>query len=684
MSDAEQNSTKSRTAITGYIAIILIGSVLAFLVNMKSQKDYFVALEHYKQASQTEAEQAAKNMGYSLKQLYQGIRTISLLPSVKNIDRYGKNLDDNAHATIEQIYNNMVSNVAVSEIYIVSVDIEPEQIDAVTGGLQEPILMYDGKVADPSKPEEAKPPVTTVEQAKKVEEVEIYEYRLLKEHMTYLKQNFPNNKNIDKLKLPFISGAEVLTCDNDDFNKSHNDTDRTGIVMSVPFYAPSGELKGTITAIIRNNTIKEMLPSSNAALVNEAYNYRVMAKDDGQQQKSEEWVKQNKSDPSLLFSTVVPVETTDPRSKWSLWAGYPDTKFTDSGDANAVRNFKLAGYGFAVLITMLCSGVWAIMQRSANMVRKKIAELEHNVSERTSEMERLAKEQEMQKANAEAQKREAMREMAESFEFSVKGVVSQVASSAVQMQSGAENVTLIATDTKQRSASVAIAANEAVQTSSQVAAAAEELTASIREISQQTQRSRQISDQANSTAQDAQRIIASLAEKSAKVGQIIEVITGIAGQINLLALNATIESARAGEAGKGFAVVASEVKNLANQVAKATEEITAQIGEMETATSSSVDSVMKIISIINQVAESTTAVAAAVEEQSAVTNEIARNIVRTSTGTREISQNIISVQEGADKTGDTAQQVLVSAKNLNSQSDILKKKVDEFLDMIRK
>lgn len=675
--------TKLKTGIIGYVGIALVGSALAFLVNMKSENDYNIAVENYKKVSQVEAEQAAKNISYSLKQLYQGIRTISFLPSVKNIDRYGKNLDANAHAAIEQIYHNMVSNIAVSEIYIVPVDLEPEQIDKVTGGLQEPILMYDGKVADPSKPEEEKPPVTSVEQAKHVAEVEIYEYQLLKEHMTYLKKNYPNNTSMDAINIPFISGSEVLTCDNDDFEKTHNDSDRAGAVMSVPFYSPNGVLKGSITAVIRNNTFKEILPSSNAALVNETYSYVVMAKDEGQQEKSADFVRQNKADNGLIFSTTVPVETTDPRSKWSLWVGYPDTNFTESGDAKAVHNFKLAGFGFAGLITFLGSVIWMILQRSAKIVKRKIEELENDVTERTAEMQKLTEHQEKQKAEAEVLKREAMQEMAENFEFSVKGVVSQLSSSAVQMQSGAENMTSIASDTKQRSNLVANAATEAAQTSSQVAAAAEELTASIKEISTQTQKSSQIADQASQTAMEAQHAIESLAEKSAKVSQIIEVITGIAGQINLLALNATIESARAGEAGKGFAVVASEVKNLANQVAKAAEEITTQIGEMESATNSSVSSVAKIMSIISQVSESTTTVAAAVEEQSAVTNEIARNVVRTSTVTQEISHNIASVQEGADKTGETSQQVLESARNLGTQSAMLKQKVEEFLSTVR-
>ncbi|MEZ5692219.1 MAG: nitrate- and nitrite sensing domain-containing protein [Rickettsiales bacterium] len=320
--------------------------------------------------------------------------------------------------------------------------------------------------------------------------------------------------------------------------------------------------------------------------------------------------------------------------------------------------------------------------RTNNEVGKIVSALEI-FKENALQMEKMKQEQAEQEKIAAERKRQEMTKMADSFEQSVKGAVSQVASSAAQMQSGAESVTHIAEDTKTRSTIVVNASNEAAQTSTQVASAAEELTASIKEISDQTQKSSQIANDAASKAEYARDAINLLSERSASVAQIIEVITGIAGQINLLALNATIESARAGEAGKGFAVVASEVKNLANQVGKATDEITQQINEMQNATKTSVDSVMDIANIISQVSSSTSAVATAVEEQSAVTREIAHNVARTSSGTQEISQNMVSVQEGAEKTGSTAIQVLDSAKNLNQQSEILKQKVDEFLQTIR-
>lgn len=669
------------TNLVAYVAILIVGCVLAFFVHSKSSKDLNIALDHYKQVSQVEAEQAAKDLSYSFKQMYQGIRTISFLPGVMNIDRYGKNIDENAHEAIVQIYNNMVSNVAVSEIYLVPVDIEPETVDPNTGSFGEPILMYDGSPEDPDAVPEK---FTTIEQAEKRAEVEIYEYRLVRDQMNYFKEHYPTKDKLDGINLPFIAGPSVLTCDNSEFDTTKKDEDRMGGVFSVPFYGPDGKLKGSVAAIIRNNVLKKMIPESNAAIVNQAYDYTVFSSKPDQDQKSASWVKQIKPDPSLLFSAAVSVATTDPRSQWYLWVGYPNANFYQSSDVQAIEKFKVVGYGLVAILTLVAIIVWAVLQRNARKVKATIMKLaEEDAQKRIAENERVAKEQAELKILADQEKKAEIREMAEKFESSVKNVVSELANSAQKMESNALSVTEIASDTKLRSVSVANLSTEAAETSSQVAAAAEELTSSIREISNQTQKSSSIVDEATSLAQDSQNIIQSLAEKSQKVSQIIEIITGIAGQINLLALNATIEAARAGEAGKGFAVVANEVKSLATQVAKATEEITEQISDMQSVTDSSVESVMKILTIINQVSESTSTVAAAVEEQSAVTNEIASNMVRTSSGTQEISHNIVSVQEGADKTGYSAQQVLESAKNLSGQSGVLKQKVDEFLETLR-
>ena len=338
--------------------------------------------------------------------------------------------------------------------------------------------------------------------------------------------------------------------------------------------------------------------------------------------------------------------------------------------------------GMAIaFVASLCVGFAVWVSRNAAIVAAA-----QNRAQRlqmaTMEEERVAQ-QERDKLEVIAQKRETMEAMAQAFESSVKDLVSKVAASSDTIREGLKDIAGIATDTRSRSTTVADASKEAAHMSTQVAAAAEEMTISVSEISSQSQRSSGVATEATATAHEAQAIIESLAGQAKKVGEIITLITGIAEQINLLALNATIESARAGEAGKGFAVVASEVKSLANQVGNATGAISNQIGEMQTATHSSVDAVMRIINTISQVSESASSVAAAVEEQSAVTNEIASNISRASDGVQRITTEIEAVQDSADRVSETTRSVSESAQVLSGQAEALKQKVDEFLITVR-
>jgi methyl-accepting chemotaxis protein len=676
-------TTKNNGAL-GYSMILMAGVAIAGGVQLKYNADYNAAIKYYVDKSQKETDAQAQQVADSFKLLYQGIRTISMLPSIKEIDRYGTNLDSNARESIIQIYKNLRSNVTVSEVYIVPLDIEPEQIDPLTGSLETPILMFDDAVAEHQAEEagEEEAKITTIAQAEKEEAVEIYEYRALKEQMQFLKKNFYSQPK-DKLQLPMIGSQSVLTCDNSEFEKTSHLPDKAGVMLSVPFYDNAGVLKGSVTAVLRDSIIRSMLPEQHAALINSEYNYNIQPITKGQERDSQTWVSQKKPDPNLIFSKTITLPNQDPRSSWVMWFGYPDSRFYSSGGYTSVRNFKYFGFGFAGIFTLCGVGIYSMIRRNYRIMEENNLLLERKIQERTNEITQLAQEQERQKTLADAQQRQVLHAMADNFEQSVKGVVRNVIEASAKMQTDSDEVKSIADNTLSRSNMVAQASTITAQTSSQVSAAAEELTASISEISHQTHRSSSIAISATSLANRAKDSIQTLSEQSAKVSDIVNVITDIAGQINLLALNATIESARAGEAGRGFAVVANEVKQLANQVNNATNEISVQISQMQTATSESVESVLNIIGTINEVSESIQSVAAAVEEQSAVTNEIARNIFNTANEAQEISNNIGAVQKGAEKTGETATNVLHAAQTLRSQTEELQHKVDEFLSTVR-
>ena len=226
---------------------------------------------------------------------------------------------------------------------------------------------------------------------------------------------------------------------------------------------------------------------------------------------------------------------------------------------------------------------------------------------------------------------------------------------------------------------VASAAEEATINVQTVASAAEELSSSINEISSQVGRSSQIARQATEDADRTNAQIQGLAEAAQKIGEVVDLITDIAEQTNLLALNATIEAARAGDAGKGFAVVASEVKNLANQTAKATEEIGKQIGGIQTATQDSVHAIEGITQTIGDINEIASSVAAAVEQQGVATQEIARNVEQAAAGTQEVSSNIIQVTDVAGQSGEAAQQQLEAAGEVNSGIDHMNERLVEII-----
>lgn len=287
---------------------------------------------------------------------------------------------------------------------------------------------------------------------------------------------------------------------------------------------------------------------------------------------------------------------------------------------------------------------------------------------------------EKQKEQAESARRAEIRErLSEQFEADVTGMLKEVSSASEIMKGSAESMSATAKQTSSQSTAVASASEEASTNVQTVASAAEELSSSIDEISRQVAQSSAVAAKAVKDAKETDQKIQGLAEAAQRIGEVVELITDIADQTNLLALNATIEAARAGEAGKGFAVVASEVKNLANQTAKATEEIGQQIGGIQQATQDSVSAIQHIGATITEIDEIASAIAAAMEEQGAATQEIARNVEQAAAGTGEVTSTIAGVNQAADETGRAAADVLHAVEGLTQQANALTRQVEGFL-----
>ena len=284
----------------------------------------------------------------------------------------------------------------------------------------------------------------------------------------------------------------------------------------------------------------------------------------------------------------------------------------------------------------------------------------------------------------ERQKRqEALETAINEFDSAMKEILRMVGSAAKGVQGQSQTMSATAEETTRQSSAVAAASEEASANVQTVAAASEELAASIAEIARQMNESMRAGQGAVDEAGKADTKVRGLAEAAQKIGDVVKLISDIASQTNLLALNATIEAARAGEAGKGFAVVASEVKNLANQTARATEEIGKLVGAIQGATSDTVGAIQSIGKTIGRISEISTAVASAVEEQRAATQEIARNVQEAARGTQEVSSNIAGVSQAAGETGAASVQLLSMAESLTKQSDVLGQQVQVFLEKAR-
>ena len=290
-----------------------------------------------------------------------------------------------------------------------------------------------------------------------------------------------------------------------------------------------------------------------------------------------------------------------------------------------------------------------------------------------------------QAAQASARQRRADRVdvLVRGFEDRIAASIAIVTSAATELDTTARSMTQVADSTNGQAVSSSAAAEEATMNVQTVAAAAEEMVASLGEIERRVQQSNDVASHADHEARATTATMSDLSRAAEKIGEAVTMISGLASQTNLLALNATIEAARAGEAGRGFAVVATEVKELAAQTARTTDAISDQVAAIQSASTQALGAIQQIGRTIVSVNDITASIAATVVQQTAATNEIARNASEAARGTQDVSMSVAQVQALSSETGSAAQQVMMASSELSTQSENVRREVEDFLAAIR-
>ncbi|MGE5514982.1 MAG: methyl-accepting chemotaxis protein [Bacteroidota bacterium] len=301
-----------------------------------------------------------------------------------------------------------------------------------------------------------------------------------------------------------------------------------------------------------------------------------------------------------------------------------------------------------------------------------------NLRLNSAEAERLRAASEQRQAE-ELARAKRIGELCQTFDASMAEVLTTINGSAAALRDTAHAMNGLADNVEQCAVTVAASSEEAAVNVDTVAAATEELTASIGEISQQAAGSAASARQAARQGEETNKAMDEMRTAAHKVGEVLELIRGIAGQTNLLALNATIEAARAGEAGKGFSVVANEVKALANQTAHATEEISAQIAGIQLTTDHAVEAIRSITTLIASINETSSAIAAAVEQQGSATREISRNVQQAAEGTQQVTVAIGGVAQSSQQAKGAAGNVLQAVEHLSREQTTLREAIEAFI-----
>jgi signal transduction histidine kinase len=374
-----------------YLVILSLGTALAATVYFNSRQSIESELLLFRNESGIATRASAEHVSQNIGRIYRALRTIARLPGVRSIedkevgsgmDHDGNTLDGDTRLAVQEIYNALAGDVAVSELYIVPVGLDPDGEDPQHLRPREPYVTYDefivgnnGGNGDEHSEEE------------ELEEIEIYEYRLMRTQLDWMVVHHPTSASIESLDYPLLSGSPVVTCDNTRFDpRAPDDDDRSGLVLSIPFFDTEGSLRGCISAVILSHALSDMLSVGNEAVFIASHGYIVSSPDDGLRETT--CIDANGFAPGddLLYSEVVPVHTADRSAAWMFWKGRAAEAFWSRESVQATLETRNTGYGAVIMLTIVTLICSAFIRRAQIRLAQNNSTLEATVLERTSDL----------------------------------------------------------------------------------------------------------------------------------------------------------------------------------------------------------------------------------------------------------------------------------------------------------
>lgn len=365
------------------VALVLVAIITIFRkynVEIENAKVQYVHDEH------AASLRLADHLSSTFAQIYQGARTIARLPSVRGIDRFGKNFQGDGRKTVQEIYNNLAGNVDVSELYIVDKDLDADKIDARTGKAYEPITTFDelivgrhAKMEQDSEDEEHE------HEKSPIPEVEIFEYRLMKRQIAQFQKEYPTEDSVKGLVYPALMGPEVVTCDNRYLDpKNIINADRSGIVYSLPFFGPEGKFRGIVSAVFLTRALTKELPSGDFALVAPQHGYQAFD-GGGEAERFKDSLPSGYTPSSSVYAEQIKLEVPD-SSEWNLWVAKPQAEFWKRGDVQSAKLFRLTATLFAICVGALALMLYHTSRQKQARLETSNQDLEEQVRQRTTDL----------------------------------------------------------------------------------------------------------------------------------------------------------------------------------------------------------------------------------------------------------------------------------------------------------